>query len=179
MKPNNILVQKHNLIFKASLISLFLLLFLGAKAQTPTNFSGKWEFDKVNSDKEETGDASFDGTIILEINQNSDIITFTNSFIMPGQNPFVMPPDKYFMDGRVTQDNSGTDPAKKFVKWSTDRKSLNVNLIMTVTIDGVAQDFITVDTYKLSDDGKTLVVENLRKSKLNGEKTVKKVYNKK
>ena len=50
---------------------------------------------------------------------------------------------------------------------------------MTDSIDGVAQDFLTANTYKLSDDEKTLVIEEFHKSKLNGEKTIKKVYRKK
>jgi hypothetical protein len=53
------------------------------------------------------------------------------------------------------------------------------NLIMTDSVDGVAQDFLTAFTYKLTDEGKTLIIEEFHKSKLNGEKTIKKVYKKK
>lgn len=35
-------------------------------AQNPTNYSGKWEYDKSKSDKEETGNSSFEGAIIME-----------------------------------------------------------------------------------------------------------------
>jgi hypothetical protein len=76
-------------------------------------------------------------------------------------------------------DNSGTDPAKKFVKWSQDKKVLVTNQVMTATIDGVAQDFITQLTFRLSDDGKTLTMEEVTKSKLNGERTVRSVFIKK
>jgi hypothetical protein len=58
-------------------------------------------------------------------------------------------------------------------------KNLTTNMITTVTLDDVAQDFLVANTYKLSDEGKTLVNEEFRKSKLNGEKTIKKVYKKK
>jgi hypothetical protein len=50
---------------------------------------------------------------------------------------------------------------------------------MTDSIDGIAQDFLTANTYKLSDDGKTLIIEEFHKSKLNGEQTIKNVYKKK
>jgi hypothetical protein len=148
-------------------------------AQSQTNFSGRWEFDKTNSDKEERGDASFNGTIILEITQNSDTITFTNTFFLPGKDGRTLRPDKYLADEKVIQDDSGLDPAEKFVKWSPDRKALTTNYIMTATIDGVAQEFITQKTYKTSENGKTLVVVEFYKSKLNGEKTVRKEYKKK
>jgi hypothetical protein len=179
MDPNQLYAQKRNAIIKASLISLFMLLSLSTKSQTPADFSGKWEFDKNLSDKEETGDASFNGTIIIEITQVPATITFINSYFRPGKEAFVMKPYSYFVDGRVTTDNSGTGPAKKFAKWSDDNKILTASTIMTDSIDGVAQEFLTANSYKLSDDGKTLTVEEFHKSVLNGEKTVKKVYKKK
>ncbi len=92
---------------------------------------------------------------------------------MPGKEGVTIPYDSFPADGTVTTDNRGTDPAKKFIKWSQDKKILTTNYIMTASIDGVAQDFITAITYRLSEDGKTLVIEELNKSKLNGETTVK------
>lgn len=179
MKPNQLFRRKSSAFIKVSVISLFLLSSLNLIAQTPANFSGSWEFDKTRSDKDERGDASFNGTIILEITQNSSIITFASTYIRPGKDDFKIKPDSVFIDGRVTTDNSGSDPAKKFVKWSQDKKILTTNLIMTASIDGVKQDFLTANTYKLSDDGKTLFAEEFHKSKLNGEKRIKKVYRRK
>jgi hypothetical protein len=161
------------------LISVFLLSSPALMAQTPTNFSGKWEFDKTLSDKDESGDASFNGTIILEIRQNADSISFVPTYFLPGKPGIVMPPDTYPLNGKVMPDNSGSDPAKKFVKWSPDKKFLTTNYIITATIDGKAQDFITADTYKMSADGKTLVIEDMHKSSIGGEKTYKKAYKKK
>jgi hypothetical protein len=174
--PNS---KRQNEIIKTLLISLLIISSLALEAQTPTNFSGRWEFDKTNSDKDERGDASFNGTIILEIKHSSDTISFTNTFFLPGKDGRTLRPDKFLANEKVTQDNSGSDPAKKFVKWSQDRKVLTTNYIMTATIDGVAQDFVTAKTYKISEDGKSLVVVEFNKSKLNGEKTVKKTYKKK
>jgi len=179
MKPDRIFSYKYNGIIKVSAIFLFLLSSLNLMSQTQTNFSGKWEFDKAASDKDKTGDASFNGTIILEIKQSSSTITFTSTYFIPGKAGIAMQPDSYFLDGKVTTDNSGTGPAKKSAKWSQDNKSLTTSLIMTDSIDGVAQEFLTANTYKLSDDKKTLYIEELNKSKLNGEIKVKKVYKKK
>lgn len=179
MTPNQISGQKLNTIIKVLVITLFLLSSLTIKAQTLTTYSGKWQYNKALSDKDETGNSSFNGTIIMEIAQNDTTIKFTNTFIRPGMKDYVMKPDSYFLDGRVTPETGGTGTSKKFAKWSPDKKILTTTLVMTDKIDGVAQDFITAFTYKLSADGKTLTVEEMHKSKLNGEKTVKNVYRKK
>ena len=179
MKHIKLSGHKQYAIFIVMLISFLLVISPDLNAQTPTDFSGKWEFDKVLSDQTETGDASFDGTIILEIKQNATTITFTNTFLLPGREDFVMQPDSYFLDGKVTTDNSGSGPAKKSAKWSQDKKNLTTSLIMTDSIDGVAMEFLTANTFKLSDGGKTLIIEELNKSGLNGAKTIKKVYKKK
>ena len=119
MKPSKLFSRSHHAIINFSVISMLLLSSLTLKSQTPADFSGRWEFDKAMSDKEERGDASFDGKIILEIKQNSTTIIFTSTYFIPGKKAYVMKPDTCFVDGRVTTDNSGTGPAKKFAKWST------------------------------------------------------------
>ena len=179
MRQNYPCSKRCNEFIKTLVFSLLAISSLTLKAQTPTSFTGKWEFDKTNSDKDNTGDASVKGTIILEIIQTSDTITFSSTIFLPGRDGFRMRPDKFPANGDVIQDNSGSDPAKKFVKWSADKKTLTTNYIMTATIDGAKQDFITTNTYNLNDDGKTLVVVEFNKSLLNGEKTVKKIYRKK
>lgn len=171
--------QKFHATISLPLISLFLLFSIAVKAQTPANYSGKWQYDKALSDKDERGNYSFNGTIIMEITQNAAIIKITNTFIRTGMKDYVMKPDSSFLDGRVTPVSGGTGTSKKFAKWSADKKVLTTTLVMTDKIDGIAQDFTTAFTYKLSADGKTLTVEELHKSKLNGEKTIKNVYKKK
>jgi hypothetical protein len=161
---------------KTVFISMLIVFSLNLYSQSPANFTGKWEFDKAGSDKDERGDASFDGKIILEINQNSETITFTNTFFIPGKDGKTLRPDSYLINGDITKDDTGIDPAIKFVKWSEDKKVLSTQYVMTATIDGTAQEFLTAKTYKLGEDGKTLLVEELKKSLLNGEKTIKKVY---
>jgi hypothetical protein len=178
MKRNQQRRCKRNEVILSIFISIFLLSSMTLKAQTSTNFSGRWELDQANSDREK-GEPLFDGSIILEIKLTSDTISFNYTYFMTGREGFKMPADSYLANGNVTADHSGSDPAKKYVKWSQDKKILTTNYIMTASIDGVAQDFITITTYKLSEDGKTLIIEELHKSKLNGERTIKKTYRKK
>ncbi|HEX2967902.1 MAG TPA: hypothetical protein VHO46_02270 [Bacteroidales bacterium] len=179
MKINNPDSRKRNGMMTAIFLSVFLTLTVTLNAQTPADFSGKWVFDKTASDRDETGDASFTGTIILEIRQDADTVSFSNTYIVNESRSVKMPGSSFLADGGVLPDNSGTDPAKKFIKWSQDRKTLTTNYIMTASIDGVAQDFLTATTYSLSADGKTLTAEELKSSKLNGDRKVKKIYRKK
>jgi hypothetical protein len=166
-------------MIKTIFISLFIISSMALNAQTPVNFSGQWEFDKARSDKDVRGDASFDGVIIMEIKQDAESISFTNTFILPGKDGRTYRPQTYLLDGTVTNDDTGTDPAIKYSEWSQDKKILTTIIVMTATLDGEAQEFLYTMTYTLSEDGKTLFVDDFRKSKLNGEKTIKKVYSKK
>jgi hypothetical protein len=176
MKPNHTL----NIgIIKLTIISLLLITLSALNAQTPANFTGKWEFDKARSDKGERGDASFKGTIIMEIKQDASTMTFANTFIRPGMKDHVVPADTFFIDGRIKNEKFGSVPIKKSVKWSSDKKVLTTSMIMTDILDGVSQEFLTANTYQLSDEGKTLTVGEFHKSTLNGEDTIKKVYTKK
>jgi hypothetical protein len=178
MTSNQISRKKHTAIITALFISLFLLQSLVIGAQIPANFSGKWQYDKSSSDKEETGNYSFSGSIVMEITQDTAIIKFTETYIRSGMKDYVMNPRSYLLDGKVVANNSGSGPAREFCAWSEDKKILTITSIMTDAVDGIAQDFTTAFTYVLSADLKTLTVEELHKSKLNGEKTIKNVYRK-
>lgn len=179
MKPIQPFRFKRKPIIKLSFILLFLLSTLSLIAQTPANYSGKWEFDKARSDRDQTGDASFNGIIMLEISQTTTVITSTSTFFLPGKDGIKMPPQSFSLGGTVETGKGGTGPVKTFVKWSADKKSLTTNSVMTDSIDGVPQEFLTAMTYRLSEDGKTLFIDEFHKSKLNGEQTIKKVYKKK
>lgn len=170
-------------LFIALISAVFNSLLVQASIATEqletTNFSGKWVHDKTSSEKEETGNYSFNGTIIMEITQEPAMITFIETYIRQGMKDFVMKPRTYYLDGRVTVNNSGTGPAREYSTWSKDKKVLTLMSIMTDKVDDIDQEFTTEFTYTLSSDGKTLTVEELHNSKLNGEKTIKNVYRKK
>jgi hypothetical protein len=117
--------------------------------------------------------------LFLDIDQNSETIVFSTTYFMPGREGKTLRPSSFLASGEISADDSGIDPAKKFITWSKDNSVLTTHYVMTATIDGVAQDFLTATTYKLSGDSKTLLVEEYKKSELNGEKTIKKAYKKK
>lgn len=170
--------KRNNLIRTLALAVLFSLVTSLVGAQTPTSYSGKWEFDKAKS-KLFKPDVSFDGTVIMKIVQTSTTITFGETYIQPGSPDWSTSTDSYNLDGKeyIKKDDIGT--SKKSAKWSQDKKILLITNSDTQTLNGVPSDFLMADSYKLSDDGLTLTIERYRKNKVTGETTSKLVYHKK
>lgn len=173
MKPNYLFKQGHVL-----LVIILLISTISLKAQAPTNFSGKWQYEKAKSvvDKLEP---NFDGAIILEITQNAATISFAEIYKREGSADWKTAAETYKLDGKeqVTKHDVGTN--KYSASWSADKKVLTITNIDTQTLKGVLQDFIVIDTYSLSADGKTLTIERYRKNPVTGETKAKKVYSKK
>ena len=168
-------------ISKVRTYSIFLavlLLTLSLKAQSPTDFSGKWEFDQTNSQLSRL-DVSYDGTIIMEIIQNSVILTSTDTYIHTGRDNWSTATDTFLLDGKdyLSKDDRGT--TKKSAKWSPDKKFITFTYLDNQLLAGVPKDFLHEYTYKLFDDGQTLTVENHFNNPVTGELRSKLIYHKK
>jgi hypothetical protein len=83
MRPNRLFKQERITIIISSFIFLFLLTAMTLKYQIPTNFSGKWEFDKTKSSFGQVN-SNYDGTVIRQITLNSSTITYGDILIQPG-----------------------------------------------------------------------------------------------
>lgn len=171
MKPN-----QPFLIIGFLLISLTFSYDLNAQA--PVNFSGKWQYDKANSDKDKF-DSDYDGTIILEIRQNGDSISFSETYIYPDRPEWKTSADSYRFDGKEQITKSSVGTSKKSAKWSPDKKLLIITNIDTQTVKGVLQEFVIIDTYSLSPDKNTINLERYRKNYVTGETKLKKLYSRK
>jgi hypothetical protein len=95
------LTIRHEYIATAKAWSILLLLLsvISLKAQTPTNHSGRWEFYKTKSSPEEV-ESTYDGTVILEITQNSATITLGDIYIHPGRPDWKTATELYTLDGK-------------------------------------------------------------------------------
>lgn len=161
----------------------FLLIFTGflydLQAQSPVDFSGKWQFDRAHSDKDRFDSEEYDGTIILEISQNSEGISFSETYIYPDRPEWKTSADIYKFDGKEQITKSSVGTSKKSAKWSPDKQLLTITNTDTQTVKEVLHEFVIIDTYSLSADKKTLILERYRKNYVTGETKVKKVYNRK
>jgi hypothetical protein len=151
---------------------------MNLKAQTPTNFSGNWEFDKAKSDSGFV-ESKYDGTVVRHITQNSSTIKFSDTYIHPDNPDFNTASESYSLDGKEKIEKHGVGTSKKSAKWSQDKKILTITNLDTQTLKGVLQDFLVVDSLNLSDTQLTLTIVRYSKNPVTGETTTNKVYNKK
>lgn len=178
MRTKQLFRQKHIKLMELSLILIFLLNTLALKAQNPTNFSGKWQFDKLNSIPDQI-EPDYDGSIIIEITQNATTISFDEIYIHPERADWKTATESYNLDGKEQITNSSVGTNKKLAKWSLDKKVLTITNLDKQKLKGVIQDFVVTDTYQLSDDGKILTIERYRNNPVTGETNAKKIYQKK
>jgi hypothetical protein len=179
MRPNQIFSPRHLAIIGASLISMFLMSSATLKAQTPINFSGKWEYDKAKSSPG-TDNAKYNGTVVRQITQTASTIACRDIYIQKGINDWSTSDDVYNLDGKEEIDKSDpNDIITKSVIWSQDQKSLTLSYKSTYIEQGVSKESLISGTYKLSDDGKTLTIEEYSKDAIRGEIKTTSVYHKK
>jgi len=176
MKTKKKFNSENNLISKFSMILPMFLFATVLIAQTPTNFSGKWAFNKTKSNLGE-GASFLDGDEILVINQDAALMITEHTLIRKGSDNFVST-DTCRLDGKETIEKSDMGTTKKTAKWSTDKKILTISTIMTFDPDVSTAEYRVDESYKLSDDRKTLTIESFSKNPTGERKTIL-IYNKK
>jgi hypothetical protein len=147
-------------------------------AQTPSNFSGKWVFDK---EKSSPGllESGFDGTVTRQITQNSTTLSYADIYVRKGSDDWKTSEEPFNLDGKETIKKGSFSTIKKSAKWSEDKKSLTLTYIDTQVAKGVSEDFLTAESYKLTDGGLTLLIETYSKNPVKGESKTQKIYHKK
>lgn len=178
MKLIHLFRQNNILIIKVSIIFLSIFFNMPLNAQNPVNFSGRWEYDKLTSSPT-TIESKYDGTVYLQITQDSYTIRFGETWVKPGNEDFETAIDSLSMDGVERTRKSEIGTSKRSAKWSKDFKVLRINNLDTQKLKGVLQNFFVSDSYSLTDDGLILTMERYAKNPVTGETTAKKVYRKK
>lgn len=178
MKPNPLYKPGRPNLRNVIFLFLFLCFSMALKAQTPADFSGKWEFDKTKSSPTLL-ESGWEGTVVMLIAQTSTTFTYNDTWIKPGESDFKTADDSYILDGkeRTTTHDVGTN--KRLALWSADKKALTFINIDTQSLKGKMEDFVSSETLTLSGDGHTLTVDIIRKNPVQGETKAQKVYWKK
>ena len=166
LKPVNCLVY---ICFLAFAMVLFSTLSI---AQTPTNFSGKWAFDRSKSDPGK-GSSFMYNDLIRNIIQNPASISIEEIVRSPG-GEVVSDTQKFSLDGKETIEKTDMGTTKRIAKWSEDKKILTLTTIMLID----SSDYRGDSSYKLSGDGLIMTIQSEFKNP-NGESTVIEVFNKK
>lgn len=152
-------------------LSILLVFFLVTVSRAQLNLSGSWEFDKAHSSPE-TDFSKYEGKVVRTITQTASTITYKDTYTHAGSPDWSTTDEQFALDKEKIEKH-GKDEVKKFTRWSADKKSLTLTYQNKYYQEGVAKEMVIAETYTLSDNGKTLVINRSFKNPVTGEmKTV-------
>jgi hypothetical protein len=158
------------------LLSSFSLLFISAGIFAQTNFSGTWGF---NESKSNFGESQFRfAATTMVVAQDGKILSVEST--MPGRDGGEMKANsKYNLDGSVSENPMFNTTRKSTIVWSADKTSLTINSTMTFERDGQSREMKSSETWKLTEGGKVLMIDNVRPGRDGGEMKTSVAYDKK
>ncbi len=162
-----------------SLLVIALLFACASEvtAQTPANFSGKWLFDRPASSSE-SAFSRYPGSITRQITHTASSLAYKDTYVQPGAKDWSTTPE-VFKIGKTEVEHHSDQSSTKSTSWSKDMKSITLNYLTSYKEKGSPKESLIAETYTLSDNGKTLTIEQYSKNDVTGETRVKDVFRKK
>ncbi len=140
------------------------------------NFTGDW---KLNEQKSDLGQNNGRGAAkaLKVISSDAGISMERTSTNQDGES--VVRKEALTFDGKEAESTGGFGNSKRkaTAKWSDDGSSMIINAITTFERDGETREIKQKETWKLADNGQTLMVESNSSSSF-GENSMKLVYEK-
>jgi hypothetical protein len=163
--------------FSTRLLTLFIassFLFAFTSKMDRTNFSGEW---KLNESKSELGQFGRFATHTIKVDQKDDAITITQ--IAPAFNGGDRTTTRTLTyDGKEVETTLfGNSKMNSSIKWADDAKTFTINYTLHLDFNGQTSEVKGAETWTLSDDGKTLTLQN-NSSSDQGDLSTKAVYEK-
>lgn len=154
------------------LAPVLLVAFTGVTEKV--NLSGTWA---LNESKSDLGNFARFTTRKIKIEQKDDAITISKT--SPSRSgDDVTTTETLGFDGKESETTVfGNSKKKSTAKWSDDGKTFVVNYSLAFERNGETTNVTGVETWKLTDDGKSLSLETVSSSP-QGERTTKAVYDK-
>ena len=176
--------QKFVITF-ASKMPVFLLtaafFTLTSMAPHRANFSGNWKLNESKSVRGNTlciydqGDRMRSDA--MKITEHADFLTIDVVSSSSDGAP-VTRSEKLTFDGKESEFTLFKRGKTFSVKWSDDGKTMTVNSLVYLDINGEKQEFKVTEVWKLINDGKSISLQANAKSTFVGERTWKFVYDK-
>jgi hypothetical protein len=155
------------------IVPAFLLAFKTAADRS--NFSGTW---KLNSSKSEMGNFGRFAAHTVKADQKDDAITIAKTSPSFNGGDDVTVTETLSYDGKETETTVfGNSKRKSTARWSDDGKTFTISYTLMLDFNGQTNEIKGTETWTLSDDGKTLTVQNHSTSS-QGERSTKAVYEK-
>lgn len=154
------------------LVPAFLLSFISKP--DPANFSGEW---KLNESKSDLGQFASFATRTIKATQQGDSIIIARTAPSYTGEDFTSTETLTF-DGKESQ-TALMGESKKIAsaKWSDDSQTLTITYKLLLDFNGQQTEVNGVETWSLSDGGKTLTLQNKSSSSF-GDLATKGVYEK-
>lgn len=150
------------------------LLFSFTSLPDRANFSGNWELDASKSDLGQFADFA---THTIKADQQADSITISRTAPSFSGDDYTAVETLTF-DGKQSNTKLGGESTKSSsLKWADDGQSFSETYKLMLDINGQQTEIDGTEKWSLTDDGKTLVIENSSSSSF-GDISTKAVYTK-
>jgi hypothetical protein len=137
-----------------------LFLFVSTAIFAQADFSGNWVFNQSKSVLPQGPGGPMGGGGGLTVTQDAKTLTTLQK--MQGPDGEMEMNRKYNLDGTVSENTMFMDmKSKSTLTWSADKSSIVIVSTMVFDMGGESREMKTTETWKLSDGGKTLIVESV------------------
>ena len=166
---------------KSVLLLIAVVFTLTSMAPHRANFSGKWKLNESKSVRGNTlciydqGDRMRSDA--MKITEHADFLTI-DVVSSSSDGALVKRSEKLTFDGKESEFTLFKRGKTFSVKWSDDGKTMTVNSLVYLDINGEKQEFKVTEVWKLINDGKSISLEANLTSALIGERVAKHVYDK-
>jgi hypothetical protein len=169
-------MKNNNLSRHRKLLVSFVFLLISAGLFAQANFSGTWAF---NESKSNFGNSQFRrAATTMVVTQDDKVLSVETT--MPDRDGNEMKSTaKYNLDGTVSENQMFNSTRKSTVTWSADKASITIASTMTFDMNGETRTMNSSQTWKLTEGGKVLLLDNVRPSQDGGEMKTTVAYDKK
>lgn len=156
------------------LVAAPTLLFSFISRPDRINFSGNWE---LNADKSDLGQFADYATHTIKADQQADSITISRTaHSFNGDDNTTL--ETLTFDGKQSNTKLlGESTKSASLKWADDGQSFSETYKLMLDFNGQQMEINGTEKWSLTDDGKTLVVENSSSSSF-GDISTKAIYTK-
>jgi hypothetical protein len=165
--------------FKTALWNLAGVLFLvclSFNLFAQTNFAGNWA---LNESKSNFGDSQFRrASSAMVVAQDAKVLT-VESTRQGRDGAETKTTAKYNLDGSVSENQARNSTRKSTVSWSADKTVMTISSTQTMEMNGESREMKSSESWKLTEGGKMLMIENVRKNQQGEETKTTAAYDKK
>jgi hypothetical protein len=170
-------MKNNNFSGHRKLLVSFVFILISAGLFAQANFSGTWAF---NESKSNFGESQFRfAATTMVVTQDDKVLTVESTRSGQDGNE-VKTTAKFNLDGTVSENPGFNNTTRKStVTWSADKSSITIASTMTFDMNGETRTMNSSQTWKLTEGGKSLLLDNVMPGRDGGEMKTTVAYDKK